>query len=51
MNDPEPGTLKGGKRVRQMDDESEGYPRASEILDSVLRTIVFSTLGVVPFNA
>ena len=33
------------RRVRKL------YPRASEILDAILRAVVFSALGVIPFDS
>jgi hypothetical protein len=55
MNDPAFETLREreeGGEVRQTRarDGSPNHPRASEVLDAVLRAVVFTTLGVVPFD-
>jgi hypothetical protein len=51
MNDPAPGTLREREGVRQIHNGSASHPHASEILNTPLRAVVFSALGVVPFHA
>ena len=36
--------------MRQTRDRSASYPRASEVLDAVLRAVVFPALRVIPFD-
>ena len=39
------------QKMRRIRGGSAGHSRAGEIADAVLHPVVFSTLGVVPFNA